>query len=531
MSMIFVNLLIFALITFLIYYIVPSKFQWVVLLTASFIFYAILDIKALIYVIYSICSIYFCGIMISFLHNAQAELFENKDKSWLLKRKKEYINKFNFYKKIILNIGLLSNFGILAALKYFNFFTGLFNSFFSRIFDISIPGVNWLLPIGISFYTFQAIGYLIDVYRNKYQAEKNIAKLALFISFFPQIMQGPIGRYDHLGHQLFSPHKFSYKMFTNGIKLMGWGFFKKLLIADILSPYIGRILNDDSAIGITVITGIVMYMLQIYADFSGGIDVSRGMAECMGIKLDENFRRPHFAVSISDYWRRWHITLGAWMKDYLLYSITFSKGFSKLQKFSRKKLGNYLGKLLPTCIAMFFVFIVVGIWHGAAIKFLFFGFYNGSLIALGILTKPFIEKILNKLPGNLTKSNFIKVLAIIKTLILVAIGKCYSIANGFLHGCRLIKRTLNGLLSYSNWKSLTDNLNKYRFSKEKIIQLIIPLVTFLIISILQENGINIRESFAKKPLVLRWAVYYLAVTYILVFSELANIGVFLYALF
>jgi len=503
----------------------------VVLLVASIIFYALMEFRALYYIVFTICSIFFCGKYIQSRHTVQANLFAGKDKEWLSQNRKQYTEQFDRQRKLALAIGLFSNFGILFALKYLNFVMELLNSLVSGFWQVSFPGINWLLPIGLSFYTFMATGYLIDVYRKKYPAEQNIAKLALFVSFFPQLVQGPIGRYDHLAPQLFKPHKFEYQQFTDGLKLMGWGFVKKLLIADILAPFVNVIIHDQAAQGSTVAVGIIMSMIRLYADFSGGIDVSRGVAQCMGIEMAENFRRPYFATSMSNYWRRWHITLGAWMKDYLLYSITFSRGFFKLQKFLRTRLGNYAGKIIPTCLCMFFTFFVVGIWHGGNTKYLFFGFYNGTLIALGILAQPLTDRLCAKITGFTPENKLRHVLAICRTLVLVFIGRCIATADDFSHGYSLLKTIVSDLFSPSTQLLLRNNLKSYGIGLQTIVLLIPPLMIFLFISLLQENGVRIRHSFAKKPIVLRWAVYYFAIFYILLFGSLTQVGGFIYAQF
>ena len=531
MSFVFINLLIFTTIVFLFYYLVPSKFQWIVLLSLSFIFYALMDFKAIIYIVLTISTVFFCAKLIHFIHKTQAELFNNCSKEWLMENRQKVKKKYDSQRKIILVICLVFNFGILAVLKYFNFFTRIFNSIFLNRFNISIPGVNWLLPIGISFYTFQSIGYIIDVYRKKYKAEGNIAKLALFISFFPQIIQGPIGRYDHLAPQLFASHKFDPEKFANGLKLIFWGFIKKLLIADVLSPFVAKILNDNGAEGITITTGVIMGMIQLYADFSGGIDVSRGIARCMGIEIAENFKRPYFAISLSDFWRRWHITLGTWMRDYLFYEITFSKLFFKLQKNLRKWFGNYIGKILPSCFAMTFIFIIVGLWHGAAVKWIIFGFYNGFFISLGILFQPVTDKLRTLIKRNIVRYKIFNIMCVFKTLVLVFFGRCIAGPGGFLQGWSFIKRIVISMFSPSTWLLLPLYLKKYNFGTEQIILLFPPVAVLLTVSLLQENGIVIRNFSNKVPLVFRYGFYCFFICYILFFAKLVDVGVYLYGQF
>jgi len=529
MQLFFVNLIIFAAITYTVYFLIPSKFQWIVLLLSSLVFYALIDYRMLLYVALTVCSVFFCAKLICFLHETQAELFENRSSEWLKENRQKQKEKYDSQRKLILAVCLIFNFGLLAVLKYFSFLNWFINSLFSKIFNFSIPDIGLLLPL--SFYIFQSAGYILDVYRRKYPAEQNIAKFALFITFFPQIMQGPIGRYDHLAPQLLASHKFESKQFSDGLKLMFWGFIKKLLIADILSPFAARILSDDSALGITITVGILMRILQLYANFSGGIDVSRGIARCMGIEIAENFRRPFFAVSLFDFWRRWNITLGAWMKDYLLYSITFSKGFFRLQKTLRKRFGNYAGKIIPSCMAMTFIFIVVGIWHGAALKWLAFGFYNGGLIGMIILLQPVAVKISVLISGHKKVEKLLYFINVFKTFILVFFGMTLTAQGGLLAGLTYIKRIIISLFSPSTWLLLPSYLSKYNFGKEQMIFLFPSLAVFLTISLLQENGYVIRNVFAKVPVFFRFSFYCFFICYILIFARLVNVGLYLYGQF
>ena len=275
----------------------------------------------------------------------------------------------------------------------------------------TIPTFKLLLPLGISFYTFQSAGYIIDVYRDKYECCNNIFKFALFVSFFPQIMQGPIGRYDRLSPQFNEPHYFSLENTEYGLQLMLWGFFKKIVIADRIGVVADKVfLHPYDYNGIFVIVGVLAYCLQLYADFSGGMDVVSGAAELYGIKLDKNFRQPFFSKSISEFWRRWHITLGTWMKDYVFYPFSLSKKMMKFSKLMKKHFGTFAGKTLPICLADLLIFFLVGVWHGAAWNFVAWGLYYGIIL---IIEKYILSPVLDKLPS---------VVRHIYSIVLVVIG-------------------------------------------------------------------------------------------------------------
>lgn len=237
-------------------------------------------------------------------------------------------------RKEICDLGLVLNFGMLGLAKYTNFAIENLNA----LFHMNLRGMQILLPLGISFYTFQSSGYILDVYWKRCKAEHHPLKYALFVSFFPQILQGPIGRYSRLAHQLYEPHKFESANITRGLERILWGFFKKMILADWSAVFVDAIFDNPDQYGGLAIFGVLFYTIQLYADFSGGMDVVIGIASMFGIELDENFTRPFFATSITDFWHRWHITLGTWMKDYVFYPVTLSGWMKKFGRWAKKSL-------------------------------------------------------------------------------------------------------------------------------------------------------------------------------------------------
>ena len=349
------------------YFLTPKRCRWVTLFVANYVFYFISGGKIFVYLLATTITTYLATVKLGDMaaknkiafNEAKAELDKEGKKAW----KAEFTKK----KKRILVPTVLFNFGILAVLKYSAFVTTNINALFGK-FGIGgeLPVFQFLLPLGISFYTFQSMGYLIDVYREKQEPERNFFKLALFISFFPQIVQGPIGRFGTLAEQLFRPNAFSYTRIKFGVQLMLWGAFKKMVIADRAAILVDNAFGFPETFGGTyVAVAALVYAIQIYGDFSGGIDIATGAAQIFGVTLDKNFERPYLATSIPDYWRRWHITLGAWFRDYVFYPLSLSKFFSRLGKRCRKLLGNYIGKLIPVLIPQFIIFFLIGIWHGA----------------------------------------------------------------------------------------------------------------------------------------------------------------------
>ena len=312
-------------------------------------------------------------------------------------------------------------------LKYFRYYIELLADYLGG-FSLE-PGL--LIPLGISFYTFQSAAYIMDLYRSKIQSDDNLAKFALYMSFFPQIIQGPIARHNHLAEQLYEGHRFSYTNLTHGVQLMLWGFFKKLVLADRVAILVNQVFDNhaDYSGGI-VFLALLFYTIQIYADFSGGIDIARGVAEIMGIHMAHNFMRPYFSDSLSEFWRRWHMSLSFWCRDYIFYSISLSKLFGKLGKSLRSVLGDRVGKLFPVLVAQMATFLTIGLWHGAEFKYIAYGLYNGGIIVLGLLLEPYLKRVVEKL-GIDVESRGWKLFRILRTFFLVVVGRMFPRAASF----------------------------------------------------------------------------------------------------
>ena len=508
MSLISMEFLIFVGIAVIGYYLIPKRFQWIWLLIFSYIYYASSGIKILFFLLYTTITTYGTGRLLDRVNHK--ELPRNEAKS---------------RKRRILIGCLLLNFGMLAVLKYTNFAIENVNA----IFHAGISFQKLILPLGISFYTFQSMGYIIDVYWGKYEAEKNPFRFALFVSFFPQLLQGPIGRFDRLARQLYEQHSFDLLKAQYALQLMLWGFFKKLVLADRAAVVVNQVFqNYTQYSGVTNIVALLMYSIQLYMDFSGGMDVVMGVAALFGVELDQNFKRPYFATSITDFWHRWHITLGTWMKDYIFYPVSLSKWMGKFGKWSKKAFGKKTGRVVPICVANIIVFLVVGIWHGAAWKYIAYGLYNGLIIAISSLLAPLYRKGFEKFHIN-PKSGAWHVVQILRTFLLVNISWYFDMAVSLSAAFAMMKSTVTGL----SLATLTDG-SLMMLGLDKLDYMILAmgcLVVFLI-SFLKERGIQIRESLGRKPLVIRWAVYGMLVFGIPMFGYvMTTTGGFIYAQF
>ncbi len=408
----------FISILMVLYYVLPrvfpaaARFGWVILLAASLGFYVFSSGAALLFLLITAVTVWYGG-----------RLLADCDERWQRLRREGFPSKeakraakagITHRKKRILTAVLILNFGILAALKYA-----------APLLWHKNGGL--LLPLGISFYTFQSVSYLIDQYRGKYPAEASFGRFLLFASWFPQLLQGPIGRYDRLRDSLFKTGSFDAERTKRALLRILYGLVKKYAVADMLTGSIAAVLDQGeigNLPGSLVAFAILLYSAQQYGDFSGGIDIVTGVSALFGIELAPNFRQPYFAVSLGDFWRRWHISLGAWMRDYLFYPFALLPFMQRLGKWCTGRLGaagKHLGRVLPAGLANLVVFAVVGIWHGPQLHYLLWGLYNGTVIALSDLTKPLWKGLSARLHLR-TDSDTFRIFRIVRTFVIVNLG-------------------------------------------------------------------------------------------------------------
>ena len=527
MSFTTVAFFVFLLAGIVVYYVLPKNVQWIWLLILSYIYYFTFSIKASLFMVFATVTIYFGGIWLQNIQNTGDRYLKDNKETLSREDKKAYKESLRRKKRWVLFLILLLDFGMLAVVKYSNFAIENINSVLGLIGKEPIGLLGMGLPLGISFFTFQSVSYAIDVYQGKYECEKNIFKMGLFVSFFPQLLQGPIGRYDRLGKQLYSGHSFNLKNVEYGLQRIGWGLFKKVVIADRAAVLVLNVFNNYEAYsGFHYIMAVFMYSVDLYMDFSGGIDIVIGAAQMFGITMDENFRQPYFSKSIGEFWRRWHITLGTWMKDYIFYPMSLSKKMNKFGKWGKKHFGNTFGRTLPICFANIVIFFIVGIWHGAAWKYIAYGLYNGFIIAISNLLEPVYKKLLSKFHINATSRGW-TLWQIIRTFILVNIGWYFDMADSVSQALCMIRWSIQGL----SFSQLNSSLLDLGIEARDYIIIIAGCIIVFIISVLKEKGIAIRESIAAKPLAVRWAAYYALIAVILIFGYIGATQGFIYANF
>ena len=472
MSYASIEFLLFVLVLVLIYYIFPKKHRYIVLLIGSLIFYYLFSGKYIIFILLSSVITYFSG---------------------------KLIEKYNDKRKLILTLSILLNLSFLLVLKYNNFFGDIF-----RLVGINIPYKKFILPIGISYYTLETISYLTDIYRKRMKAETNYLKVLLFLVYFPQIVEGPIANYSRLFKTLFNTEKFNYDNFVSSFVLIGWGFVKKLVIADRAGIFVSKVFENNYG-GILLIVGILLYTLQIYADFSGCIDIVSGVSELFGVKLDENFKRPFFSKSIQEFWRRWHITLGTWLKEYIFYPISLSKLNMKLNLKLRKMKSKYISRFIITAFPLFFVWFFNGMWHGASFKYVVYGLYYYVLMMIGILLEPVFKKIISIFKINTEVWSY-KFFQALRTILIVCFGM-------FLFRVDSFKQM--GLMIHS---SASASLFSLGLKKLDFALLMVGILVMLVVGVMQEFNINIRKELQKQSLLFKWFIYYIIIFSIIIFG-------------
>lgn len=503
-------LMVFLPLVMLVYAIMPKKVRPYVLLTANYIFFWSISGKLIVYLLFSTLSIHHFGLWLDKLQQDRKLSLKG-----LSREEKKPIKKANDIRQnLVLAFAVVLHIGLIAVLKYTPFFTHNINAVLSH-FNLHIKEMSFMIPIGISFYTLQAVSYMTDVRRGTVKADRNIIRLALFMSFFPQLMEGPIARYSQTAQALFEGKQIKYKNLVFGFERIIFGFFKKIIVADRLDEFVRNVFDGfEKYDGGIVLLAAIFYTLELYMDFSGAMDVCIGSAQIFNVNLPENFRQPFFSKNISEFWSRWHITLGTFFRDYIYYPVSFSGFSKKLTAAGRKRMGSYFGPLLAGTVALFCVWICNGLWHGSGWMFIFFGLYHFALISGGNIVSPMFTKLYNKLKINPDKG-FLKAVRIVKTSLLVVIGELFFRAHGLKDGMLMFKKIITDF-SFKGFN--VPNMEKTGLDVPDLAVILVVVAVVFVIGVLREKGIDIREKIAQKNIVIRWAIMLLAIFAIIIFG-------------
>ena len=462
----------------IVYYLTPRRAQWLVLLAASIFFYLSADLRAGLFLLASILVTWFCACRMERIRAAETD--EKRARARC---------------KRVLLAGMLTNLGILAVLKYLNFL--LQN--FAAITGASVPVLRLLLPLGISYYTFQTVGYLLDVYWKRTQAQTNVLRLALFVSFFPQLVQGPIGRYDRLSPQLTEGHALEWDNLRRGMWRIAWGLFLKMVLADWAGVFREAIFAAPEQYGGIAIFGTLLYTVELYGNFAGGIDLAIGISLLFGIRLDENFRRPFFSGSLTEFWQRWHITLGTWMKDYVFFPLSMSRAMRAFGKKSKAWFGKKIGRVLPLCLSNLIVFFLVGLWHGPTWANIGWGLYNGVIIASTNLLGGFYEQTKTRL-GIRSESRGWRLFTILRTFALINLSWYFDCTASAREALRMIRLSLTRF-SPAQFLSIPAGGAGLRYTPWALLTLAVGVLIVFLVELLQEKG-----RLEREPERMHWLV-------------------------
>lgn len=443
----------------MLYFVIAHRYRWMLLLAASYYFYMSWKPEYALLIMFSTVIDYFAGIQMG--------------KTETRAKRRKY-----------LILSLCTNLGLLFAFKYFNFFSdsvrvalNQFNIFYDS------PTFNLLLPVGISFYTFQTLSYSIDVYRGRQKPETHFGIFALYVSFFPQLVAGPIERSTRLLPQFYEKHEFDYQRVTSGLRLIAWGLFKKVVIADRLAIAVDNVYNNPTEFtGIPLILATYFFAIQIYCDFSGYSDIAIGSARIMGYDLMTNFRQPYFAKTISEFWQRWHISLSTWFRDYLYIPLGGN----------RVALGRW-------CFNLIVVFVVSGLWHGANWTFVIWGALHGGYMVVSLLT----SKLRAQIPDTLKLSQLPALQQVIQmffTFHLVVFAWIFFRANSIGDAFYIVQHLFAGIELKSGYG--IDIGGTYQLAVIALAVLLMELVHWL-----QTRG-SVTQMLANRPIWIRWPVYY-----------------------
>lgn len=474
-------------VVFIIYWVLPKKFQWIVILISSYYFYMSWNVKYVFLILLTT--------MVSYV---TAVLLEKEESSRL--------------RKLYLAAAFFVCLSVLFFFKYFNFVSESIAAVVQQ-FSVSYSPfmINVLLPVGISFYTFQTLAYVVDVYRGGVKAEHHLGKYAAFISFFPQLVAGPIERTENLLPQIKRENIFDYGQASYGLKLMAWGFFKKIVVADTLAVYVDTVYNNlQNYKGMVLAIATVFFTIQIYCDFSGYSDIAVGCAKLFGINLMSNFKSPYFSFSVKEFWSRWHISLSTWFRDYVYIPL----GGNRV---SRCRHGL---NLLVT-------FLVSGLWHGAAWTYVIWGGVHGTAQVLeNIFCRDRNRSARNKTDGKRTGMKYIlPVFKIVLVFGFVSFAWIFFRAQSLSDAAYVIRYTLSGIGSPIQY--LKDGISNMGLEKTAVVTCI-GMIGILGIY----DGLSLKYDVIEcigrwKPL-LRWPVYLMIILLILFLAPIGNASSFIY---
>lgn len=485
-------LVLFLPLTLLIYQTVKQEKRKYILLFASWLYFWFFSRWLILYLIGTTAAVWIIGLLIG-----------------------RWRNKTHM-KHILALIGIGGVFGVLLYVKYTAFFAGILNKMIARLGGQTQIGIIKIAaPIGISFYTLEAAGYLLEVYWGRMSAETSFLRIALFLSFFPQTMEGPIALYKDTAAQLTAGKPVTQQGIFDGCCRILWGLFKKVVIADRLAVIVNELFNHfEIYSGVMIPVAAVSYTIQLYMEFSGVIDIVIGSGYMFGIKLPENFRQPFFSQSASEFWRRWHISLGTWLKTYLFYPVTNAGLTKRWNKYARKKYGKYISKVGTSFLALTPVWLFNGLWHGAKWNYIFYGIYYLTLLMLEVILDPLKRSFYRRF-GMTGEEKGLVLFRVLRTWLIIFTGELFFRSDGVRQGMTMLKN----MFIHFTWKPLWDGtLLNFGLDKADWCIIAAGVAVVFLSDLLAERNVNVQAWLEKRSFIIRWAAYYGLIFGVIIFG-------------
>ena len=478
----------------LVYYLLPAKAQWGWLLVVSLVFVFLYgEPEGFVFLAADIAAVYL-----------GTTLMERASKPGL--------------RRLALLLTLAVVVGQLFLLKYYNGMRPWVNAAFTRLCGTRpfFHKVLWAAPVGVSYFSLSAIGYVLDVYWRTCPAQRNPAKVALLVAWFPALVSGPIVNYREQEAKVFAPRRFDYTQLKFGFERMLWGLFKKMVLADRAATFTRPLLNGTyEAEGFTLAVTLLMYAFQIYMDFSGCMDIVLGVSQMFGVSLPENFKRPFFSQNLSEFWRRWHITLGEWSKNYVLYPLLKSRLFAAIGAKSKRALGKKRGRNVPTYLGLIVLWLLIGVWHGGSATLIWAaGVLPALLLIGGQLLEPAFAWLTRTLRINTDCFSY-RLFARVRTLALMCFIWLFASAASIPMGFDALGR----LFSQNNiWVLFDGTLTGFDIDILEMNILVVGLLAVFVVGLLQERGHRLRAELEAQNLAFQWLVLLLGIFSIVIFG-------------
>lgn len=494
MGLIEFRFLFFAAAVVFIYYILPGRCQWLVLLAASLVFYMTYGWTRIPFVVISA--------MAAYMGAKKMEMI------------RQCVEDAGTAKKQCRRVLEACIAVIVSLLVYAKIGTWVIRSMAAFLPWEQGKTMEAVVALGISYYTFSLVSYLADVYWKKDKAEKNFLRLLLFAIYFPKVLQGPISRHKNLALQLWEEHRFDYREFCFGLQLMVWGYFKKMVIADRMAILVNTVFdNIGNETGAHLLVASCFSVFQLYCDFSGCMDIAGGFSQVLGLRLEANFNHPFFSKSVAEFWRRWHITLGTWFKDYIYMPLVISPRMIRVSQKVRKQCGMRAGRAVMMVIPLAVVWLLTGLWHGTGWNYIVWGAYWGGMIIISNIFAPEMKKLTAFLRIN-TETGSWKLFQMVRIFCLFMVSRMLTAPGDLRKSGEIFRRIL---LEFHPEGFFDGSLYTIGLDRPNFILAVVCILVLWSVAMLQERS-SVRERIAGSNIVFRWMIYYIAIFAVLIFG-------------